>query len=65
MSNDQLKLGTVKNEFNLKHNMTNVNVNISRIQSDMATYYEETVQTQKRLERDRLIWERIKDQHQS
>ena len=51
MSNDQLKLGTVKNEFNLKHNMTNVNVNISRIQSDMATYYEETVQTQKRLER--------------
>ena len=42
MSNDQLKLGTVENKFNLKHKMTNVNVNISRIQSEMATY-EETI----------------------
>ena len=31
----QLKLGRLKW---IKHNMTNVNANISRIQSEMATY---------------------------
>ena len=34
----QLKLGRVENGLNVKHNMTNVNVNISRIQSEMARY---------------------------
>ena len=56
-----IEIGKVENGLNIKHNMTNVNANISRIQSEMATYLHIKKQFKlkrvKRLERGRLIWE--------